>query len=53
MFKDNTVGKRPVPPSQLALPIILQAYTGVSDDEMIEALSHGQTMAVSTRLPRA
>jgi hypothetical protein len=28
----------PVPPAQLALFIILQAYTGVSDDEGIEAV---------------
>lgn len=49
MFKDSTVGKCPVPPAQLALAIILQAYTGVSDDEVIEARSHGQTMAVSPR----
>lgn len=38
IFKDSTVGKCPVPPAQLALAIILQAYTGVSDDELIEAL---------------
>lgn len=38
LFKDSTVGKSPIPPSQLALAIILQAYTGVSDDEVIEAL---------------
>ncbi len=38
MFKDSTVGYCPVPPAQLALALILQAYTGVSDDEVIEAL---------------
>ena len=38
IFKNSTVGKCPVPPAQLALAIILQAYTGVSDDEVIEAL---------------
>ncbi|MBC6453292.1 MAG: transposase [Hormoscilla sp. SP5CHS1] len=38
IFKDSSVGKCPVPPAQLALAIILQAYTGVSDDELIEAL---------------
>lgn len=38
LFKDSSVGKCPVPPAQLALAIILQAYTGVSDDEVIEAL---------------
>lgn len=37
-FKDSNVGKCPIPPAQLALAIILQTYTGVSDDEMIEAL---------------
>ena len=38
LFKDSTVGFCPVPPAQLALAIILQAYTGVSDEEVIEAL---------------
>ncbi|NEO66094.1 MAG: transposase [Moorea sp. SIO4G2] len=39
LFKDSTVGKCPVPPAQLGLAIILQAYMGVSDDEVIEALN--------------
>jgi hypothetical protein len=30
-------GQPPVPPAQLALAMIVQAYTGVSDDEVIEA----------------
>jgi len=38
LFKDSTMGKCPVAPAQLALAIILQAYTGVSDDEVIEAM---------------
>jgi len=38
IYKDSTVGLCPVPPAQLALAIILQAYTGVSDDEAIEAM---------------
>lgn len=38
LFKNSTVGKCPVPPAQLALAIILQAYMGVSDDEVIEAM---------------
>ncbi len=38
LFKDSTVGQSPVPPAQLALAIIVQAYTGVSDDQVIEAL---------------
>ncbi len=37
LFKDSTVGHCPVPPAQLALALILQAYTGVSDDEVLEA----------------
>ncbi len=38
IFKDSTVGHCPVPPAQLALALILQAYTGISDDEVIEVL---------------
>jgi len=38
LFKDSTMGKCPVPPAQMVLFIILQAYTGVSDDEALEAM---------------
>lgn len=38
LFKDSTVGKCPIPPAQIALAVILQAYMGVSDDEVIEAM---------------
>lgn len=38
VFKDSSVGLSPIPPAQLALTVILQAYTGVSDDEAIEAM---------------
>ena len=38
IFKDSTVGQSPVPPAQLALAIILQAYLGISDDEVIEEM---------------
>ncbi len=38
VFKDSSVGLSPISPAQLALAIILQAYTGVSDDEAIEAI---------------
>lgn len=38
LFKDSSMGKCPVSPAQLALATILQAYTGVSDEEVIEAL---------------
>jgi transposase len=37
LYKDSPFGHPPVPPAQLALATILQAYTGVSDDEVIEA----------------
>jgi len=37
VFKDSTVGLCPVAPAQLALTIILQAYTGF-DDEAMEAI---------------
>jgi hypothetical protein len=36
-YADRANGQPPVPPAQLALATILQAYTGVSDDEVIEA----------------
>ena len=39
VYKDSPVGHPPIPPAQLALATILQAYTGVSDDEVIEALT--------------
>lgn len=38
LFKDSSVGHQPIFPAQLALATILQAYTNVSDDEVIEAL---------------
>jgi transposase len=37
LYTDSPVGQPPIPPAQLALATILQAYTGVSDDEAIEA----------------
>ena len=36
-FPDSPKGQPPVAPAQLALATILQAYTGASDDEVIEA----------------
>jgi hypothetical protein len=36
-YADSPKGQPPVPPAQLALATILQAYAGVSDDEVIEA----------------
>jgi len=37
LYQASTRGQPPIPPAQLALAIILQAYTGASDDEVIEA----------------
>jgi Transposase DDE domain/Transposase domain (DUF772) len=37
MYQDRPVGQPPVPPAQLGLATILQAYTGASDDEVLEA----------------
>ena len=37
VYADSPKGQPPVPPARLALATILQAYTGVSDDEVIEA----------------
>ncbi len=36
LYRDSRRGQPPVPPAQLALATILQAYTGVSDDAAIE-----------------
>ena len=36
-YVDSPKGQPPVPPARLALAAILQAYAGVSDDEVIEA----------------
>jgi Transposase domain (DUF772) len=37
IYDDVDLGRPPVPPARLALATVLQAYTGVSDDEAIEA----------------
>ena len=37
LYKDQPQGHPPVPPAQLALATLLQAYPQVSDDEVIEA----------------
>src|SRR5215813_5434935 len=37
LYADTPKGQPPIPPAQLALATLLQAYTGVSDDEVIEA----------------
>jgi hypothetical protein len=37
LYADKPKGRPPVPPAQLAMATLVQAYTGVSDDEVIEA----------------
>ena len=37
MYADQPTGQPPVPPGMLALVTILQAYTGASDAEAVEA----------------
>jgi hypothetical protein len=37
LYLNSQLGQPPIPPAQLALALILQAYTAVSDDEVIEA----------------
>ena len=37
LYASSMRGHPPIPPAQLALATIVQAYTGVSDDEVIEA----------------
>jgi transposase len=39
LYEESPFGQPPVPPAKLALATILQAYFGVSDDEVIEALA--------------
>ena len=38
IYRDSRLGHPPIPPARLALATILQAYTGVSDDEAMEAM---------------
>ena len=38
LYQDSNRGQPPIAPAQLALATILQAYMGVSDDEVIEAM---------------
>src|SRR5438105_4549302 len=37
LYKDSPLGQPPVPPAQLALATLLQAYVGCADDEAVEA----------------
>jgi|SRR5579875_3484587 len=46
IYQDSPLGHPPVSPAQLALAAILQAYSGVSDDEVIEACVMDRRCAV-------
>src|SRR5438445_13464046 len=50
-YKDSAPGQPPVPPALLAL--ILQAYTGVSDDEVIEATVMDRRWQLALDCPEA
>src|SRR4028118_2327223 len=47
IFKDSTVGHSPVPPAQIALAIILQAYLGISDLMMISKRNSLQSLKIA------
>jgi len=36
MYRESDAGKEPLPPAMLAMVIVMQAYTGVSDAEAVE-----------------
>src|SRR5947207_15332688 len=38
LYQDSKRGQPPIAPAQIALAIIFQAYMGISDDEVIEAM---------------
>lgn len=38
LYVASALGQPPIPPAQLALALLLQCYTGLSDDAVIEAL---------------
>jgi hypothetical protein len=50
IYKDAPQGQPPIPPAQLALATILQAYTGVSDDELLEATVMEKALATGAGL---
>ncbi len=49
MYAEAEKGHPPVPPAQLALTTILQAYTGASDAEAIEALTISDNLSLNSR----
>lgn len=53
LYAPSRRGQPPIPPAQLALATIVQAYTGVSDDEVIEATLMDQNQEFGSRALRA
>ena len=51
LYRPSQRGHPPIAPAQLALVIILQAYTGVSDDEVRDRDPHGPPLAGGVELP--
>ena len=50
LYADSPLGQPPIAPAQLALALILQAYTGVSDDEVSRGDHDGSALAARPRL---
>ena len=36
MYRESGAGKKPIPPAQMAMALILQGYLGVSDGDAVE-----------------
>jgi hypothetical protein len=51
LYADSPLGQPPIAPAQLALALILQASTGVSDDEVIEATTMDRRWIGAGSLP--
>lgn len=49
-YEASEEGQPPLPPAQLGLAVLLQAYTGVSDDEVLEACGMARRWAVGSGL---
>jgi hypothetical protein len=45
LYQEAERGQPPVPPAMLALALLLEALTGVSDDEVMEATGDGSALA--------
>jgi hypothetical protein len=50
LYPPSLRGQPPIPPAQLALATIVQAYTGVSDDEVRDRNTYGSALAAGVGL---